>query len=299
MQEAPITLILLVANVAFSIAGFSNPSILERFKFQVGPILIKKEWHRLISSGFLHGGIFHLLMNMMSLYYVGTALEQFFTQSSMMYDRYGDLGRPLYLLLYFGSLIGGDVVALWMHRKDYDYSAVGASGAISGLLFAVAILAPNSMVTVFILPMPMWLFAVLYVAFSLFGMRSGFGNIGHSAHLGGALAGLLIFGALVPEAVILHWWLFLLLLVPSVLGLYLLIVVPEFINDPMILFRRRPQWTTKTKKPKGLEINQTAFMQAELDRLLDKVGRKGLESLSDEERKRLHDLSNRLGKNQR
>lgn len=300
MQDAPITLILLVVNVGFSLYAFSNPAILEQFKFQVGAVLYKREWHRIVTAGFLHGSTTHLLVNMLTLYFVGPSLEGFFTQSDLMMERYGNFGRPLYLILYFGSLIGGDLLALLFHRKDPEYSAVGASGALSGLLFAIAILAPTSMVSLFFfIPMPLWLFALLYVGFSLFGMKSGLGRIGHSAHLGGALAGLLIFAALVPEVMIVHWWLFLLLLVPSVLGLYLLQVQPEFVNNPGILFRKRPQWGATTKKPKGLEINQRVFMQAELDRLLDKVGRKGFDSLSDEERKRLHELSERLGKDQR
>lgn len=301
MQHAPITLILLVVNIGFSIYAFSNAAVLERFKFQVGPILQGREWHRIITAGFLHVNPTHLIVNMLTLYFVGPSLENFFTNSGLMYNRYGDFGRPLYLILYFGSLIGGDLLALLFHRKEPNYSAVGASGALSGLLFAIAIYAPDALVRIFfIIPMPLWLFAILYVGYSLFGMRSGMGGrVGHSAHLGGALAGLLIFVALVPEVLFAHWWLFLALLIPSVVGLYLLQVQPEFVNDPGILFRRKPQWGAGTKKPKGLEINQRAFLQAELDRLLDKVGRKGIDSLTDEERKRLHEVSERLGKEQR
>lgn len=305
MQFAPITLILMVINIGFSVYAFSNPIIIERYKFHVGAVLYRKEWYRLITSGFLHGSWMHLLMNMLSLYFMGPILEAFFTGTSMfshynfIYERYGDFGRPLYLLLYFGSMLGGDLLALFFKRNDLEYSAIGASGAISGVVFAVAMLAPTAMVQVIFIPMPFWLYALLYVSYTLFGMKSQADNIGHEAHMGGALAGLLIFVAAAPDFLIRNWWFFLLLVVPSVLGIYLLKVRPEFVNDPGILFRKRPQWGASTKKPKGLEINQRVFMQAELDRLLDKVGRKGFDSLSDAERKRLHELSERLGKDQR
>lgn len=305
MQHAPITLILIIINVGFSVYAFSNPIIIDRYKFEVGAILYRKEWYRLITSGFLHANWMHLLMNMLSLYFMGPVLEAFFTGTAMfsrydfIYERYGDFGRPLYLILYFGSMIGGDLLALLFKRKDPHYSAIGASGAISGVVFAVAMLAPTAMVQVFFIPMPFWLYAILYVAYTLFGMKSNADNIGHEAHMGGALAGLLIFVAAAPDFLIANWWFFLILFVPSVLGIYLLKVQPEFVNDPGILFRKRSKWTSTTKKPKGLEINQRAFLQAELDRLLDKVGRKGIDSLTDEERKRLHEVSERLGKEQR
>ena len=305
MQDAPITLILILVNVGFSLYGFSNRDAFEKFKFNVGAVLYRKEWYRLVTSAFLHGSWVHLLMNMLSLFFMGPALEGFFTGINVLnipdfdYDRFGAMGRPLYLLLYFGSMIGGDLLALLFHRNDPDYSAIGASGAISGVVFAVAMFFPMGTVLIYFLPMPFWLYAFLYVAYTLFGMKSQADNIGHEAHMGGALAGLLIFVAAAPDRLVAHWWFFLVLFIPAVLGIYLLRAVPGFVNDPGILFRKRPQWGATTKKPKGLEINQRVFMQAELDRLLDKVGRKGFDSLSDEERKRLHELSERLGKDQR
>lgn len=293
MQDAPVTLILLIANVAFSLYGFSNMGVFERFKFHVGAILEGREWHRMITAGFLHVNVTHLLVNMLSLYFVGPTLERFFVSPFV----WGDYGRAMYILLYFGSLLGGDVLALLMHRNVRDYSAVGASGAIAGLLFAIAMVEPELYVLIFfIIPMPMWLFAILYVGYSLFGVQTGRGNVGHAAHLGGALVGMTIVCAFVPRLIVEHWVLFLVLTVPSGVVLYMLYRYPDFVSNPRAIggmFQRR-RGPTLVKKEKGLEISTQAELKAELDGLLDKVNRKGLEGLTVAERRRLDELSRTL-----
>lgn len=308
MREYPVTVILLLANVIFSYMGFQRQDIFPKYKFEVGPILQRKEYYRMITSGFLHINLAHILMNLLTLYYMGSVLEQMFVME------YGVAGSLIYVLIYFGSMIGGDILSLLMHRNHPDYSAVGASGAISGVVFALVLLMPDNFILLFmIIPMPFWLYGVLYVLYSLFGIRTGFGNIGHEAHLGGSIVGMLLCGIFVPDAVIAHWLLVTLLIVPTVVLIYLFYHNPTLGVNPMAVLRNlnwgfkrkrggstsvnsRNQPAEKRVKQDGLEINMKAKLQEEMDRLLDKVSRKGIDSLSMAERKRLDELAAYLNK---
>lgn len=295
MSSSPVTLVFLFVNVAFSIYAFSDRSVFDRFKFNVGAVLQGNEWHRLFTSGFLHGSPTHLIVNMLSLYFCGPALEGIFSMFALN-------GGPLpYILLYFGSLLGGDLLSLFIHRHQSSFSAVGASGAISGLIFAVALLQPDATVYLFfMLPCPIWLFAIAFVGYSLFGMRNNMGGIDHSAHLGGALLGLLITAAFFPSVAIANWVFLLILLIPPAVVLVAIALNPTAVGDPLELLKKFFQGKGVAKepnhKPKGLEINMRASRQEEIDRLLDKVAQKGPASLSPEERRRLDELSNRGGR---
>ncbi len=309
MREYPITVILMVANVIFSYFGFQRAGWMEKYMFWVEKILIRKEYYRVISSGFLHVSLTHIVMNLLTLYYLGSVLEQIFAH------KYGPIGSLIYVLIYFGSMLGGDILSLMMHRNHPDYTAVGASGAISGVVFALVLLMPYQYILLFlIIPMPFWLYGVLFVLFSLFGIRTGIGNIGHDAHLGGALVGLLICGIFFPSIAIEHWLLFTSLVLPTLLLIYLFYHNPSLGVNPMAVLkninwgfskkRKKPttrvdsrnQPTEKRVKQDGLEINMKAKLQAEMDALLDKVAKKGIHGLTMTERARLDELAAYLGK---
>ena len=140
----------------------------------------------MITSAFLHANFMHLLFNMFALYTFGSFLEGFFINSFGSFE-----GSLYFFLIYFISLIFGSVLTVIFHYKDPNYVAVGASGAVSGIVFSYIIFFPQSMLYVFFVPMPAYLFAVLWIGFSIYGMRSKLGNIGHEAHLGGALGGFI------------------------------------------------------------------------------------------------------------
>src|SRR5664279_1898625 len=171
-----ITLILIIVNIAFSYKGFTNETFFEGYKFEVDRILINKDYKRLVTSGFLHVSWTHLILNMFSLYAFSGSIES-------------DLGGLQFLLIYFVSLVGGNLLCLFIHRNHGDYSAVGASGAVSGIIFASIALYPGMGIGFFGLPfsIPGWLYGILYVLYSIYGIKSGKDNIGHEAHLGGAL----------------------------------------------------------------------------------------------------------------
>ncbi len=191
--STPVTLLLLIVNVLVSgYALFVDPSLVDRLAFKPREILKGKEYQRMITGGFVHVGIGHLAFNMITLFFFGPLLEQI-------------LGPGKFLLLYFGAELAAHALTLLVHRDSETYAAVGASGAISGVVFAFCLFFPFEMLYIFFaIPMPAILFAVLYVAGSIYAMRQKdegmTGGIAHEAHLGGAIGGLVVTILLEPRA---------------------------------------------------------------------------------------------------
>lgn len=184
-SDSPVTLTLVFANVAISLwAFYGNPYYRIHFSEWPYQIVHEKKFYQMITSAFLHADFMHLFFNMFALFTFGTFLESFFVQSLGSYS-----GSLYFFLIYFISLICGSVLTVVFHYNNPEYVAVGASGAVSGIVFSYIIFFPQSMLYVFFIPMPAYLFAVLWIAFSVYGMRSRLGNIGHEAHLGGAIGG--------------------------------------------------------------------------------------------------------------
>ena len=181
------TLIFLVANIALSVMAFSNDGLMRWGILNTRAVLQGKDFHCLLTSGFLHADPTHLFVNMLTLFFFGPVVERV-------------LGSQSFFLIYLGALIGGNLFALWRHRNDPNYMALGASGAVSGIIFTFCLFAPFQLLYVFFfLPLPAVVFALLYVAYSIYGMRAARDNIGHDAHLGGALIGIAIAILLHPE----------------------------------------------------------------------------------------------------
>ena len=182
-------IIILLATIAMSYYGFNNPTFFNRYKFNVGAVQ-KGDYVRLVSSGFLHANWQHLIFNMISLYFFQDVII-------------GSMGNLMFLLIYFGSMFLGSVFSLYIYKKQPYYSAIGASGAVSGIIFAAIALYPTALSVNFL---PGWLFGALYFGYSVFMMfnpQQG-DNLGHAAHLGGALFGLAVVIVYVPEVVIHH-----------------------------------------------------------------------------------------------
>lgn len=160
----------------------------------------------MLSSGFLHVDPSHLLFNMITLY--------FFADPVIRY-----IGVAKFLVLYFGALLAGSLFALNFHRKEPYYSAVGASGAVMGVVYAAIMLNPGMNLYLFFIPIPIpaYVFGVGYLLYSMFGMKKQWGNIGHSAHIGGAIGGFLLTVLLYPKVLVENRWMVLILAVPIVL----------------------------------------------------------------------------------
>jgi membrane associated rhomboid family serine protease len=185
LLESPVTLTLLFANVAISLwAFYGNPVYMEKFSEWPYQIVHDKKYYQMITSAFLHAKFMHLFFNMFALYTFGSFLERFFIGNLGSFD-----GSLYFFLIYFIILVFGSFITLILHYNNPQYVAVGASGAVSGIVFSYIIFFPSSMLYVFFIPMPAYLFAFLWIAFSVYGMKSKLGNIGHEAHLGGAIGG--------------------------------------------------------------------------------------------------------------
>jgi membrane associated rhomboid family serine protease len=183
--DAPVTMTLLFANVAISLwAFYGNPVYMEKFSEWPYQIMHDKKYYQVITSAFLHANFMHLFFNMFALFTFGTYLERFFIENFGSFE-----GSMYFFLIYFISLLFGSILTVVFHYTNPQYVAVGASGAVSGIVFSYIIFFPSSMLYVFFIPMPAYLFAFLWIAFSVYGMKSKLGNIGHEAHLGGALGG--------------------------------------------------------------------------------------------------------------
>lgn len=193
LLSAHVTIALLVSNIAISIAAFNNPRLLDRLLFHVGAIRRRGEWHRMVTSGFIHAGPAHLFMNMITLFFFGPAIELM-------------LGPVSFAMIYFASLLAGSAWSLMENYRDLTYQALGASGAVSGVVVAFAMFAPFVMMFIFFIPMPAILFAVLYILYSAYASGSGRRDgIGHGAHLGGALMGVVLVCIFWPQAVRSLW----------------------------------------------------------------------------------------------
>jgi len=273
----PAVITIIIVNLVVSYQGLKDWSFLNKYSFKTYPILGQKDYKRMITSGFLHVDWTHFFFNMITLYFFGPALE-------------AGMGIAIFLLVYFGSLIGGSLLSLFLNRNSPNYSAVGASGAISGVIFACIAFIPEMGVNLFyVLPVPGWLYGLGYVAYSIYGIQSRKDNIGHEAHLGGGLAGLLISVLIFPERAAMNILPISLILVPSVIFFLLVLYRPD------LLMKRNPFAKSQNLYTKDDKFNSGKLkQQIELDALLDKVGKKGYDSLSTKEKQRLKELSDQL-----
>ncbi len=198
-----VVLVIIVINVLVSIKGMDSQYFFEKYKFQVGPI-VNKDYFRMLSSGFLHVDYMHLLFNMLTLYFFAPIVIESY-------------GRNEFIGMYLLSLLAGNALSYYMHRNDFFYSAVGASGAVSGILFSSIFLFPFMQIYVFFIPLPAIIFGVLYMVYSIFGMKNQWGNIGHAAHIGGAFMGLILSVLYKPSLLQTQGWIFFILVLPLIL----------------------------------------------------------------------------------
>ena len=198
-------LLIIIANVLFSMKGFNDYAFLDKYKFQVRSIL-SGEKIRMLTAGFLHADFMHLGFNMYALYLFGGIVA-------------GILGMPNFLIIYFLSLLAGSLYALKQHKNEPYYSAVGASGAVSGIVYSSILLYPDMSLYLFFIPIPIpgYIFGVGYLLYSIYGMKKQIGNVGHSAHLGGAIGGYAITLLLNPSLFSTNKFMVILLAVPIAL----------------------------------------------------------------------------------
>ena len=267
---APCTVAIIVLTSICSLLGFRDPAFRERHLFSVREILAGKQYHRLFTSALLHADWNHLLLNMVSLFLFGRGIEWL-------------LGVRQFLLIYLVAVLGGGALSLWIHRH-HEYQAYGASGGVCGLIFSYIFLFPGGSIVVFPLPVPVpaWLYAILFLVGSILALKRQADNIGHDAHLGGAVIGLWTTAVLNPEVIRLHPKLFLAISTLSVVFFVYLVKNPLFLPLSSIL----PAWPQREGKPRKPPSSRDDAL--ELDAVLEKISRSGMDSLSRAEKSLLN-----------
>ncbi len=185
-----ILIFIIAITAVISFLAPNGSSNFEKYKFNVGAIMNRKKYIRLLSAGFLHADLMHLLFNMMTLYFFGPVILEGF-------------GAVGFIIIYIGSILLGNIFSLFIYQKQPWYSAIGASGGVSGILFAAIAMAPKMSLFLFFIPVPIpgFVFGLIYFGYSVYMMLNPkqWDNLGHAAHLGGAFFGLVYAIANQPE----------------------------------------------------------------------------------------------------
>ncbi len=191
-----VTLVIIAVTCLVSILCFYGKLDVRRLWFTAYGVWHRKEWYRMISYGFVHGGWGHLFFNMLTLYFFGGVVEKYFTAA------FGaGAGVALYVVLYLSAIVVSSVGDLLKFKYVPSYCAVGASGAVSAVLFASILFEPKMGIYIYLIPIPVpgYLFAPLYLLYCWYMNKRNQDNIGHSAHFWGALYGLVFPLAFRPD----------------------------------------------------------------------------------------------------
>lgn len=196
-QDYPITIGLIIANVIFSLIGFSNAGFVDKTIMWPYRVARENQYFRFISSGFLHADWMHLVFNMFTFFFFGIGLEYYLKE-------YGLGGNLAYLALYFLGLVVSDIPSYIKHKNDYNYRSLGASGAVSAVVFATIVFNPWSTIRLYgFIRMSAAVFAVLYILYCVYMGKKNQDNVNHDAHLWGSLFGLafilVLIGVIRPE----------------------------------------------------------------------------------------------------
>lgn len=273
MESVIIIFVIFIGLVSFQ--GIRYPDFQEKYLLEVDRILIGRQYYRLVTSGFLHSGWLHLIFNMLALSSFGKYIML-------------EYGIGNFALIYGLSLLGGSLMALYFHRNHGDYQAVGASGAIFGLVFATVITDPVSKISLIFLPhgFPGWIMATVFLALSIWGIKSQFGNIAHEAHFGGALIGMVSVICINPDILNENYAIVALLMVPCLAFLIFVYINPAYMIVDSISVK---PFLRKRKRT----INYLS-REERLNMLLDKINLHGINSLSKKEKAELEELSGKV-----
>jgi membrane associated rhomboid family serine protease len=190
--------LIIALTVVISIMAFSNAELMDKLKFNAYRIKYSKETWRFFTYGFVHAGWMHLLINMFVLWSFGKIVENFLEQS------FGLKGELYFALLYIAGVIFSTLVDFRNNKENIYYNAVGASGAVSAVVFASILIFPGGSIFIFPIPIPIpsWLFGILYLVYSAYMAKKGIDNVGHTAHFWGAVVGIVFMILVAPHVFI-------------------------------------------------------------------------------------------------
>lgn len=182
------TLLIIIVTVLFSIAAFNRAELKYKYIFSPYQVVHRKQWYRVFTAAFLHANWEHLIFNMLSFYFFAPFVER-------------SLGVGKFLMIYIGAIIVSSIKDLVQQKDNYAYSALGASGAVSAIIFTSILLQPNSKIMMMFLPIPIpaFVFGLLYLAYSYYMSKKNIDNIGHDAHFWGAIFGFVFPILLMPS----------------------------------------------------------------------------------------------------
>lgn len=186
-----LTLWIILLNVVVSLyALYVDGRLFDKGMLRPYRTFRQQTWYEIITSGFLHAGITHLLVNMFVLYFFGTVMESV-------------LGPVHFLMLYFSGLIVSSIPSLIKHKNNPDYATIGASGAVEAVLFSFIFVFPTEKLILILIPIPIpaWFFGLAFLAYSIFEGKRGKGNVNHAAHIAGAFWGIIYLVLFVPNSV--------------------------------------------------------------------------------------------------
>ena len=191
-----ITYIIIGITVLVSFLAFGNEKLMSSFMFNPYVIDRRNQYYRFITAGFIHADMMHLFFNMYALYLFGGIVESTLIQLFQMN------GYWLYVVLYFSALVMSSMFSFYKHKENPNYNALGASGAVSAVLFASIIIYPTQSLMIFPIPffIPSYILGPLYLAYTYYMSKKGTDNIGHDAHFFGALWGIIFIVVLWHDA---------------------------------------------------------------------------------------------------
>lgn len=184
-----VTLLIILFTAITSVIAFSNAELMEKLKFNAYSIKHNRQWYRFVSHGLVHADWLHLLINMLVLYSFGNNIvEPLFRQL------FAELGIFYYLFLYITAIAIASLRSYERYKNNVYYNAVGASGAVSAILFSSIILYPTGKIMLFLIPIPIPapIFGILYLIYSAYMAKKSKDNIGHDAHFWGAVYGVVL-----------------------------------------------------------------------------------------------------------
>lgn len=266
MEQSVIATIIVILTGLTTWQGEKHEEYKEKYLFWVDGVLKYRERYRLLSSGLLHSGWIHYGFNMIALLSFSQLIE-------LLY------GKIFLLALYVLSLLGGGLYSLYVNRNYGDYRSLGASGAVSGVIGASLLADPEGLIGLIIIPIkfPAYFFGLIYIFLTIIALKRKIGNIGHAAHLGGTLAGMLLMLLWEPEILLRHPIFTLILLGPI---LYFSVLI---YRNPNVLLLDN-YWGELLSWSGNLNRKDTPRSATTVDDVLDKINKSGVKSLDKRER---------------
>lgn len=188
-SDSPIAAIIFITTIGISLyTMYRDHNLLNKWILYPYQTIREQKYYQLITSGFLHADLNHLLFNMFTFFFFAFNLERI-------------IGSLDFAIIYFLSMLAGNLFTLYKQKDNYQYASLGASGAISGVLFSYILINPSASILIFPIPFPIpsWLFGIIYLGWTYYSSKRNYDNTNHYAHLFGALCGILLTILLTPD----------------------------------------------------------------------------------------------------